>query len=91
MIAPSDNNDTELKKFLVLDKKCHELLQKQVYKQALLYETNFPKLNGKRKKIWIRILEIDRDTKDYYSLRDRVSSEDKENPVIEEEDTIYKK
>lgn len=74
MIPPTDPHDEELKKFLVLSKECKQKLERQIYKQALLYETDHVKLNKKRNNIWIQIMKMKEDNKDYYGLRDKVNS-----------------
>lgn len=50
--APSEPMDSELKTFLLLNKKSSELLSKQVYKQALIYEIYPDKLTKKRIFLW---------------------------------------
>lgn len=89
MVAPEGPDDAELKKFLVLNKEVHERLQQKVYKQALLYESDPQKLNIKRNKLWVRILNIDADTKDYYSLRDKVNADNQEKRQFEDNGEVY--
>lgn len=89
MVAPEGPDDAELKKFLVLNKEVYERLQQKVYKQALLYESDPQKLNIKRNKLWVRILNIDADTKDYYSLRDKVNADNQEKRQFEDNGEVY--
>lgn len=68
------SSDRNLLKFVLLNKVCHRCLVKQVYKQALVYETDSMKLSKKRVPLWKKLLGVDLDSKDYYAFRDKVNS-----------------
>jgi len=61
-----------------------------VLKQALLLESNVPRLNRKRNIIWIKLLNIDSDNKDYYAFRDKVNSKDNQERTFEDDGQVYK-
>jgi len=73
-ISPSGTDDRDLLKFIQLNRKCHKMFEGQILKQALLFETNTSRLNKKRIAIWVKLLNIDSDNKDYYAFRDKVNS-----------------
>lgn len=94
-IAPSGSaedlaqSDLDLKKMLVLNKQCNRLLQKQIYKQALIYELDQDKLKKKRIFLWKKHLSVDLDSKDYYAFRDKVNSNNTEGRTFEDDGEIY--
>ena len=83
-----DPIDFELKVFLVLNKQSSAVLQKQVYKQALIYEIDKNKLTKKRIFLWKKLLRVDSDSKDYYAFRDKVNCQDK-NITFEDDGEVY--
>jgi len=50
------------------------MLWRQVYKQALIFELDTNKLNKKRNFICEKLLEINKDNKDYFAFRDKVNN-----------------
>jgi hypothetical protein len=88
-MAPGPENDLDLFKFMVLSKLNKKILEKKVYKYALVYEHDFSRLRKKRNGIWARLLELDTDTKDYYAFRDKVISNGKADRLFEDDGEIY--
>lgn len=89
-IAPSGRNDKDLLNIMMLNKQCHITFERKVLKQALLYETNVGRLNKKRNAIWIKLLNIDSDNKDYYAFRNKVNSKDTQERTFEDDGQLYK-
>lgn len=81
--------DFELKTFLQLSNKCYQILQKQVYKQALIYEIDKNKLMKKRVFLWKKQLKVDSDSKDYYAFRDKVNSKNTQDRTFEDDGEVY--
>ena len=75
---------------MLLNKASHKILERQVLKQALLLESNVNRLNKKRITIWIKLLNIDSDNKDYYAFRDKVNSKDSQERTFEDDGQVYK-
>jgi hypothetical protein len=80
----------DLLKFMLLNKTCHKMLERNVLRQALLHESNIPRLNRKRNTIWIKLLNIDSDNKDYYAFRDKVNSKASNERTFEDDGQVYK-
>jgi len=90
-VGPDKNSeDSDLKKFVLLNHASRDHLAYQVWKQALLFETDVTYLNLKRITIWKLFLQIKREKKDYYAFRDKVLSTDENDRVFELEGTLYK-
>lgn len=66
------------------------MLCSKVYKFALLYETNIPRLNKKRNTLWIKLLGIDTDNRDYFAFRDKVNSKNDHEKTFEDDGKKYK-
>ena len=89
-IGPSGRDDTDLLKFLLLNKTSLMVFKKRVLKNALLFEQNTLRLNRKRNTIWVKLLNIDADNKDYYAFRDKVNSKDSQERTFEDDGQVYK-
>jgi len=83
------SSDRNLLKFVLLNKVCHRCLVRQVYKQALVYETDTAKLNKKRVTLWKKLLGVDLDSKDYYAFRDKVNSTNNQDRIFEDDGEYY--
>jgi hypothetical protein len=88
-IGPDSQGDIELKTFLCLNKKWKSTLSKQVYKQALIFESDRVKLNKKRVALWKKLLQVDKDKKDYYAFRDKVNSKNHSDRTFEDDGEVY--
>jgi hypothetical protein len=89
-MSPSGKDAMELLNFTLLNKTCHKMFERQVLKQALLYEPNTARLNKIRNTIWIKLLNIDSDNKDYYAFRDKVNSKATQDRTFEDDGQVYK-
>lgn len=88
-VAPGHTNDKDLFTFLALSKLSKKIMERKVYKYALVYENDQSKLRKKRNAIWARLLELDVDTKDYYAFRDKVISNGKTDRTFEDDGEVY--
>jgi hypothetical protein len=89
-IGPNGRDDQDLIKFLLLSKTCLMVFKRSVLKNALLFEQNVARLNRKRNTIWVKLLNIDSDNKDYYAFRDKVNSKDASERTFEDDGLVYK-
>ena len=89
-MAPTGKDDMEVFKFMLLNKNARQKLERKVLKYALLYESNVARLNKKRNSIWIKLLNIDSDSKDYYAFRDKVNSKATQERTFEDDGQVYK-
>lgn len=87
--AEQGSSDMNLLKFVQLNKVCQRCLVKQVYKQALVYETDSKKLTKKRVALWKKLLGVDLDSKDYYAFRDKVNSANSQDRIFEDDGEYY--
>jgi hypothetical protein len=78
-----------LLKFLLLNKESNKILEKQILKQSLVYETDSSRLNKKRVAIWTKMLGLDQDKKDYYAFRDKVNSVSSVERIFEDDGEFY--
>jgi hypothetical protein len=74
---------------LLLNKESHIVLEKQILKQCLVYETNPSRLNRKRVAIWTKLLGLDTDKKDYYAFRDKVNNTSTIERIFEDDGEFY--
>ena len=77
------NNDQDLVKFLMIDKRSHEALKMRIYKQALLY-SQLDRLKQKRLSIWQNILKINTIKEDYQDLKKQLEKDPKKIKNVEE-------
>ena len=74
---------------MLLNKESHIVLEKQILKQCLVYETNSSRLNRKRVAIWTKLLGLDTDKKDYYAFRDKVNNTSTIERIFEDDGEFY--
>lgn len=74
---------------MLLNKESKKVLEKQILKQCLVYETNSSRLNKKRVAIWTKLLGLDKDKKDYYAFRDKVNNTSTVERIFEDDGEYY--